>query len=151
MLSITVFVALCLGIFFKYTKLGLALRASYQNPELSSLCGLKIGTLLAIAWGLSGGIAAISGMMIAPIVFLEPNMMSSILLYALAATVLGGTDSMLGALLGGFIIGVIENLIGTYVPNSGNDLKLPIALVIILVILLIKPTGILGGKEVKKH
>lgn len=150
MLLITLIVAIGLGLFFQFTKLGLAMRASYQNPELSSLSGIKIGRLLAIAWGLSAAIAAIAGMLIAPVVFLDPNMMGSILLYAMTAAVLGGIDSMIGAVIGGLLVGIIENLIGTYLPFSGNDLKLPIALALILVVLLIKPSGILGKPVYKK-
>lgn len=150
MLFVTLLVAISLGLFFQFTKLGLAMRASYQNPELSSLSGIRIGRLLAVAWGLSAAIAAVAGMLIAPIVFLDPNMMGSILLYAMTAAVLGGTDSMIGAVVGGLLVGIIENLIGTYVPFSGNDLKLPIALLLILIMLLVKPSGLFGKPVYKK-
>jgi branched-chain amino acid transport system permease protein len=89
-------------------------------------------------------------MMIAPIVFLEPNMMLSILLYGFAGAVLGGLTSPGGAVLGGFTVGVVENLAGTYIPVVGGELKLPIALLLIIVVLVFKPTGLFGRRVVQR-
>jgi branched-chain amino acid transport system permease protein len=81
-------------------------------------------------------------MMVAPIVYLDPNMMAGILLYAFAGALLGGIDNPLGAVLGGFAVGIIENLAGAYV--VGTELKLTVALIIIVAVLVVKPSGLLG-------
>ena len=86
-------------------------------------------------------------MLIAPVVFLEPNMMLSILLYGFAGAVLGGLDSPGGAVLGGFAVGVVENLAGTYVPVIGGELKLPIALFLIVGVLVVRPNGLFGRAQ----
>jgi len=127
---------------FRHTKIGLALRAAAYNPVSSRLVGVRVGWMLALGWGLASAIGAVAGMMIAPIVFLDPNMMSGILLYAFAGALLGGITSPLGAVLGGFAVGVIENIGGAYI--VGTELKLTMALVIIVGVLTIKPSGLLG-------
>jgi branched-chain amino acid transport system permease protein len=98
--------------------------------------------MLALGWGLAGAIGAVAGMMAAPIVYLDPNMMSGILLYGFAAALLGGIDNPWGAAFGGFIVGVLENLAGAYV--VGTELKLTVALVIIVGVLVFKPAGLFG-------
>jgi branched-chain amino acid transport system permease protein len=95
-------------------------------------------------------LGAIAGMLTAPSVFLDPNMMQSVLIYAFAAAVLGGIDSPIGAVVGGLILGVGLNLIGTYIDFIGSDLRLPAALLVILVVLLVRPAGLFGKPEVKK-
>jgi len=90
---------------------------------------------------MAAAIGAIAGMLIAPVVFLEPNMMLGVLIYGFAAAVLGGLTSPLGAVVGGFLVGVFENLVGTYIPGVGNELKLPIALALIVTVLVVKPAG----------
>jgi branched-chain amino acid transport system permease protein len=143
-MGITLIVLLLLFVFFRFTPLGLAMRAAAQNPVSSRLVGIRVGWMLALGWGLAAAIGAIAGMMVAPTVFLEPNMMSGILLYAFAGALLGGIDSPLGAVLGGFAVGVIENLGGAYL--VGTELKLTMALVIIVAVLTIRPTGLMGRK-----
>jgi branched-chain amino acid transport system permease protein len=128
--------------FFRFTPLGLALRAAAVNPESAALCGIRVGSMLALGWGLASAIGAIAGMMVAPIVFLDPSMMTNVLLYAFAAALLGGIDSPVGAVLGGFLLGVLENLAGAYV--IGTELKLTFALVIIVGVLVVRPSGLLG-------
>jgi branched-chain amino acid transport system permease protein len=139
---VTLVVLLSVYLLFRHTKLGLALRAAAYNPVSSRLVGVRVGWMLAVGWGLAAAIGAVAGMMIAPIVFLDPNMMSGILLYAFAGALLGGITNPLGAVLGGFAVGVIENLGGAYV--VGTELKLTLALVIIVCVLTIKPSGLLG-------
>lgn len=134
--------------FFRFTSLGLALRATAQNPASSRLVGIRVGRMLMLGWGLAGAIGAVAGMMIAPVVFLDPNMMSGVLLYAFAAALVGGIDNPVGAVLGGFIVGVLENLIGTYV--VGTELKLSVALTVIVCVLLVKPSGLMGKKIVTR-
>ncbi len=130
--------------FFQFTKTGLALRASALNPDASRLVGVRVGWMLAIGWGLAAVLGAVAGMMTAPTVFLDPNMMQAVLIYAFAAAVLGGIDSPFGAVAGGLMLGVGLNLIGTYIDFVGAGLRLPVALLIILVVLLVKPAGLFG-------
>ncbi len=130
--------------FFQFTKIGLALRASALNPDASRLVGVRVGWMLAIGWGLAAMLGAVAGMLAAPTVLLDPNMMQAILIYAFAAAVLGGIDSPLGAVAGGLLLGVGLNLIGTYSDFVGADLKLPVALLIILIVLLVRPAGLFG-------
>ena len=140
--GVTLAVLLAVYLFFRHTSLGLAMRAAALNPVSSRLVGIRVGWMLALGWGLAAGIGAVAGCMVAPVVFLDPNMMAGILLYAFAGALLGGIDSPLGAVLGGFAVGVIENLGGAYL--VGTELKLTLALVIIVVVLTIKPSGLMG-------
>jgi branched-chain amino acid transport system permease protein len=128
--------------FFRYTPLGLAMRATAQNPLSSRLVGIRVAWMLALGWGLAAAIGAIAGLMVAPIVYLDPNMMSGILLYAFAGALLGGIDNPWGAVIGGFIVGVLENVVGAYV--IGTELKLTVALVLIVGVLIVKPAGLFG-------
>lgn len=137
-------------VFFRFTSLGLAMRAATENPVSSRLVGIRVGWMRALGWGLAALLGAVGGMMVAPIVFLEPNMMGGILIYAFAAATLGGLTSPGGAVLGGFMVGVIENLASTYIPFIGTDLKLTVALALIIGVLLIKPSGLFGQVEVKR-
>jgi branched-chain amino acid transport system permease protein len=98
--------------------------------------------MLALGWGLAAAIGAVAGMMVAPIVFLDPNMMAGILIYAFAGALLGGIDNPLGAVIGGFALGIIENLAGAYL--VGTELKLTVALLIIVGVLVVKPSGLFG-------
>src|SRR5215469_670362 len=116
-----ILLALLFG-FFRFTALGLAMRAAAENPVSSRLVGIRVGWMLALGWGLAAAIGAVAGMMVAPIVFLEPNMMAGILLYGFAGALLGGIDNPWGAVLGGFIVGVLENLAGGYL--VGEEIKL---------------------------
>ncbi len=140
---VVVLVAL-LWAFFQFTRIGLALRASALNPDASRLVGVRVGWMLAIGWGLAAMLGAVAGMLAAPTVFLDPNMMQAILIYAFAAAVLGGIDSPFGAVAGGLLLGVGLNLISSYVDFVGADLRLPMALLIILVVLLVRPAGLFG-------
>jgi branched-chain amino acid transport system permease protein len=133
--------------FFRFTPLGLAMRAAAQNPVSSRLVGVRVSWMLALGWGLAAAIGAVAGMMVAPIVFLEPNMMGGILLYAFAGALLGGIDNPWGAVVGGFIVGVLENVVGMYL---GTELKLTVALVIIITVLVLKPSGLFGRVHVAR-
>jgi branched-chain amino acid transport system permease protein len=143
-LAVVLVLVTLLWAFFQFTKTGLALRASAVNPDASRLVGVRVGWMLAIGWGLAAALGAVSGMMAAPTLFLEPNMMQATLIYAFAAAVLGGIDSPFGAVAGGLILGVGLNLISNYVGFVGASLQLPVALLIILVVLLVRPAGIFG-------
>ncbi len=140
--AVTLVVLGLVYVFFRHTRLGLAMRAAAYNPTSARLVGVRVGWMLALGWGLAAAIGAIAGIMVAPVVFLEPNMMLGILLYAFAGALLGGIDNPLGAVVGGFAVGVIENLGGAYI--VGTELKLTMALVIIIGVLLVKPSGLFG-------
>ncbi len=150
MIGVTLIVLLLLWGFFTFTRVGLAMRAAAVNPESARLVGIRVSMMTALGWGMASAIGAVAGMLIAPVVFLEPNMMLSILLYGFAGAVLGGLTSPLGAVIGGFIVGVVENLAGTYIPVIGGELKLPIALFLIVAVLLVKPAGLLGRRVVQR-
>lgn len=128
--------------FFRFTPLGLAMRGAAQNPDSANLVGIRVSMMLAMGWGLAAAIGAVAGMMIAPVVYLDPNMMSGILLYGFAGALLGGIDNPWGAVIGGLIVGVLENLLGAYV--IGTELKLTVALVLIVTVLTLKPNGLFG-------
>jgi branched-chain amino acid transport system permease protein len=137
-------------LFFQKTKLGLAMRAAALYPEQSRVLGIRVGWMLALGWGLASVVGAVSGIMIAPSLFLDPNMMQSVIVYAFAAAVLGGIESPIGAVVGGLILGVALNLLGTYVDWIGNELRLAAALAIIVAVLVIKPSGLFGRTTVQR-
>jgi branched-chain amino acid transport system permease protein len=150
MIGVTLVIVLLLYLFFRGSRLGLAMRAAAANPESARLVGIRVGWMIALGWGMSAAIGAIAGMLIAPVVFLEPNMMLGVLLYGFAGAVLGGLSSPGGAVLGGFAVGVIENLAGTFIPYFGRELKLTIALVVIVAVLLVRPSGVFGRRVVSR-
>ena len=141
-------VLLALYAFFRYTPIGLAMRAAAQNPDSARLVGIRVSWMLGLGWGLAAAIGAVAGMMVAPVVFLDPNMMAGILLYGFAAALLGGIDNPWGAVIGGFVVGVLENLLGAYV--IGTELKLTVALVLIVGTLTLKPAGLFGKHVVTR-
>ena len=150
MVAVSILLLVLLYVFFSYTRVGMAMRAAAANPASARLVGISVGWMTALGWGMAAALGSIAGMLIAPVVFLEPNMMISILLYGFAGAVLGGLSSPGGAVLGGFAVGVIENLAGTYIPVIGSELKLPIALVVIVVVLVFKPAGLFGRVVVSR-
>jgi len=134
--------------FFRFTPLGLAMRAAAQNPVSSRLVGIRVGWMLAIGWGLAAAIGSVAGMMAAPIIYLDPNMMGGVLLYAFAGAVLGGVDNPFGAVVGGVTVGVLGNLIGAYV--VGDEVKLSVALAIIIAVLVWRQSGLFGRRLVAR-
>ena len=150
MIGVTAVMLGLLYLFFRGTRLGLAMRAAAANPESARLVGIRVGWMTALGWGMAAAIGAVAGMLIAPVVFLEPNMMLGVLLYGFAGAVLGGLTSPGGAVLGGFAVGIIENLAGTFIPYFGRELKLTIALIVIVVVLMVRPGGIFGRSVVSR-
>jgi branched-chain amino acid transport system permease protein len=153
-LAVTVVLVLALWALFQFTKLGLALRASALNPTASRLVGIRVGWMLAFGWGLAAALGAVAGLFTAaaspP---LDPNMMRPVLIYALAAAVLGGLESPLGAIIGGLAIGVVLNLVVTYDTHLHLDLdrmRIPIAFLAILIVLVVRPAGLLGRSAVRR-
>ncbi|MEV0029690.1 branched-chain amino acid ABC transporter permease [Nocardia sp. NPDC050793] len=139
-----------LYLLFRYTKIGLAMRAVACNPQSARLVGIRVGTVLALGWGLAALVGAVSGVLSAPLLFLEPNMMGGVLIYAFAAATLGGFDSPGGAVAGGLIVGVAETLTGAYLDVIGTELKIGVPLVIILGVLLLRPQGLFGRAVVER-
>jgi branched-chain amino acid transport system permease protein len=150
---ITAAVMAALYLLFNHTKLGLAMRATAQNPLASRLMGINVGRMLMLGWALAGIVGAVGGILVAPILSLDLVTMLRVILFAFAAAVLGGLDSPLGAIVGGVIIGVVQNVASTYSFGPvffGPELSLPIALLVLVVILLIRPTGIFGQRAVRR-
>jgi branched-chain amino acid transport system permease protein len=147
-IMVTMGVLALVYVFFRFTPLGLAMRAVAQNPVSSRLVGIRVGWMLALGWGLAAAIGAAAGMMAAPIFYLDPNMMGSILLYSFAGALLGGIDNPWGAVIGGFTVGVLENIAGAYL--VGTEIKLSVALVIIVGVLVAKPSGLFGRRLVSR-
>ena len=136
--------------FFRFTTLGLVMRAVANSQEASRLLGVRVGWMLALGWGLAAVLGAVAGMMAAPALTLDPNLMLVVLIYAFAAAVLGGIDSPVGAVVGGLVLGVVINLLGTYVDFVGGELRLPAALTVLLAVLLIRPQGLFGHRVVRR-
>jgi branched-chain amino acid transport system permease protein len=150
-IAVSLAIVVLLAVFFRFTKLGLGLRAAAVNPAEARLVGIRVSLMLALGWGLAAVLGAVAGMMAAPpLGSFDQNLMQPILLYAFAAAVLGGVDSPIGAVVGGLALGVGVNLIGTYVDFVGADLRLPVALSVILLALLVRPTGLFGREAVRR-
>jgi branched-chain amino acid transport system permease protein len=149
--AVSLVVVALLFAFFRWTKLGLGMRATASSPDGSRLVGVPVGAMLALGWGLAAVLGAVAGMMVAPpLGSFDQNLMQPILLYALAAAVLGGLDSPLGAVVGGLLLGVGLNLVGAYVDFVGSGLRLPVALLVLFAVLLVRPTGLLGRRVVRR-
>ena len=147
-IAVTLVMLVLLFVFFRFTSTGLAMRAAAQNPESARLCGIPVGRMLAIGWGLAAAIGATAGIMVAPVLFLDPNMMGGVLIYAFAGALLGGITSPVGAVVGGLIVGVTENLVGTYLIAS--QLKLTVAFALIILVLVFRPNGLFGTAIVRR-
>jgi branched-chain amino acid transport system permease protein len=147
-IGVTLVMLVLLYAFFRFTPTGLAMRAAAQNPESARLCGIRVGRMLAIGWGLAAAIGATAGIMVAPVLFLDPNMMGGVLLYAFTGALLGGITNPIGAVVGGLIVGVTENLVGTYLVAS--QLKLTVALALIILVLVFRPDGLFGTAIVRR-
>jgi branched-chain amino acid transport system permease protein len=131
---------------FKYTKLGVAMQAASQNQLAAYYMGIPVRQLNGLAWGLSAAVAAIAGILLAPITFVHANM-GFIGLKAFPAAVVGGFGSLPGAIVGGLVIGIVESLSGFYLPEGVKDIA---AYVVVLLMLMLKPNGLFGEKLRKK-
>jgi branched-chain amino acid transport system permease protein len=148
---ITLVTVVLLWAFFRFTKLGLGMRAGALRPAAARLVGVRTNALLAVGWGLAAVLGAVAGLMTEPSQYvLQPTLMQTVLLYAFAAAVLGGLESPGGALVGGIALGIFLNLVGHYWGFVNSVLQLPVAFAALLVVLLIKPTGLFGHRTVRK-
>jgi branched-chain amino acid transport system permease protein len=139
---------LCLGLFamFKYSKLGIAMQASSQNQLAAYYMGIPVQSLNGLVWGLAAGVAAVAGLLLAPITFVHANM-GFIGLKAFPAAVVGGFGSLPGAIVGGLVIGIVESLSGFYLPEGFKDIA---PYIVVLLMLVLKPNGLFGEKLRKK-
>lgn len=149
-IGVSAVVLVLIYLLLQRTTVGLTLRAAAHHPDASRLLGVRVSWMLALGWGLASAVGAVSGIMVAPILLLEPNMMQTVIIYAFAAAVLGGIESPLGAVVGGLIVGVTVNLAGAYVPGVGGDLQLAVAFAIIVAVLVMKPNGLFGHAAVRR-
>lgn len=148
-IGVSLLVLILIYVLFNRTTFGLAMRAAALYPEVSELLGVRTGLMLGVGWGLASAVGAISGILVAPRIFLEPNMMQSVIIYAFAAAVLGGIDSPVGAVVGGLVLGVVLALIGAYVPGLA-DLRLALSLLLIVLLLIVRPSGLFGRRHVAR-
>ncbi len=150
-LVVTIVSVVALWLLFQRTKLGLGMRAAALRPASARLVGVRVDWMLALGWGLAAVLGAVAGLMgEASEYTLQPSFMQPILLYAFAAAVLGGLESPAGALVGGVALGIFLNLVGQYVHLVTSELRLPFAFAVLLVVLLIKPSGLFGRRRVRK-
>ncbi len=140
-LTVGLLLALALYAFLRLTRIGLALRAVTQNPEVARLMGIPVDRILSLAWGIGVGLGAIAGILAAPLVYLEPNALLPLLIKGFAAAVLGGMTSLPGAVIGGWLLGILENLVAGYI---ATELKTPFAFALIVAVLVVRPAGLLG-------
>ena len=149
-IAVSGLVLLAVYVLLQRTTVGLTMRAAAHHPEASRLLGVQVSWMLALGWGLAATVGAVSGIMVAPILLLEPNMMQSIIIYAFAAAVLGGIESPLGAVVGGILVGLTVNLAGAYLPGVGGDLQLAVGFAIIIAVLIVRPNGLFGRASTRR-
>jgi branched-chain amino acid transport system permease protein len=148
--GVSIAAVVALWLFFRFTKLGFGMRGISERREVAELVGIPVNRMLAIGWGLAAVLGAVAGLMAEPTQVLQPTMMHSILIYALAAAVLGGFDSPSGAVIGGLMLGVFLNLAGAYIHFVTPELRLPAAFAVLIGVLLLKPNGLLGSQQVQR-
>jgi branched-chain amino acid transport system permease protein len=146
-IGIAVGIVVLLALFFRLTRVGIALRAVSQNEVASQLMGVRVARVHSLTWGIATLLGAVAGLLIVPKLFLDPSMMFAPTLKAFAAAVLGGMTSVAGAIVGAWLLGIIETLAGAYV---STEFQASIAFLIIIVVLTVRPEGLLGKPEIKK-
>ncbi|MBC8215834.1 MAG: branched-chain amino acid ABC transporter permease [Candidatus Marinimicrobia bacterium] len=144
---VALIVMITLFLFFRYTKLGIAMKATQQNVIAARINGIRTNRITSFTWGLSSLIGAVAGILLSPVATLDPNLMMDPLLKGFAAAVLGGMTTLIGPVIGGYLLGVIENLFGAYV---SLEFKSVVAFLIIVFVLWFKPSGLFGKHYVKK-
>ncbi len=149
-IGVLVVVLFLLWLLFAKTKIGLGMRAVANNQESSNLVGIRVGSVLVLGWGLAGAIGVLAAAMLAPSAGLSGSLMLSPFLIASVAAVLGGLDSPVGAVVGGLLIGIVEAVIVGYVDFLGADMLMPVMLVILLGVLLLRPSGLFGSERVER-
>lgn len=138
--------AFTLAALFRFTRVGLALRAAAFDADKSTIVGIRVDAMLMLGWGMASVVGFVAAVLVAPRLFLSPTMMAPVLVYALAAATLGGWTSAIGAVVGGLVIGVAESVGATFLPFIGSELRLLIPLALTLAVLLLRPQGLFGQK-----
>ena len=146
-LFVTLTLMFILFLFFKYTKVGIAMKATQQNMIAARINGIRANRILSLTWGMSSFIGAVAGMMLAPIATLDPNLMMDPLLKGFAAAVLGGMTTLVGSAIGGYLLGIIETLFGGYVSLQFKSI---VAFLIIVLVLCFKPSGLFAKHYVRR-
>ncbi len=146
-LLVTLVLMVLLFLFFRYTKVGIAMKATQQNPMAARINGIRVNRILSVTWAMSSTIGAVAGMLLAPVATLDPNLMLEPLLKGFASAVLGGMTTLVGAALGGYMLGIIENLFGGYV---SLEFKSIVAFGIIVLVLCFRPSGLFAKHYVRK-
>ena len=129
---------------FQKTRLGLALRAAASNAQSSQLVGIPYTRMMILGWGMAASLGAVSGVLVASRLSLDPNMMGDVIIYAFASAVVGGMSSYVGAVVGGAIVGISQAFSTAFLPSLGSDLQLVVPMVLICVVLIFKPEGLFG-------
>ncbi len=137
---------LALYVFVQKTKIGLAMRAVSQNPEVAKALGIPVNTVLISSWAAAAILGSVAALLLTPAITLNPNAMLDPLNKAFAAAVIGGMTSLPGAVLGGYLLGIIESYVGNFVPQF----KLALAFVMVILVLVVRPHGLLGEKETRR-
>jgi branched-chain amino acid transport system permease protein len=140
------------SLLFRRTRVGLHMRAVADNPESAALAGVPVSRVLALGWGLSGAIGGLAGVLVTPLApqQLSLTTMFTVFIAASAAALFGGLDSLGGAIVGGLVIGVLEALVTGYVPALGGAMQQTTVLVVIVLILLVRPTGLFGSRRLER-
>lgn len=146
-LAVAITLMVLLFLFFRYTKVGVAMKATQQNPNAARLMGIRVGRILMLTWGISAVVGACAAFLIASTDTLDPNLMWTPQLKGFSSAVLGGMTSLPGAVAGGFLLGIIENLFGGYV---SVEFKSVVAFVVIVLVLCVKPSGLFARHYVRK-
>ncbi|MDB5680212.1 MAG: Amino acid/amide transporter rane protein 1, family [Sphingomonas bacterium] len=134
-----------LHLLFSRTRIGLMLRAAASNEQSSQLLGITVGLMFGIGWGLSAALGCLAGVLVTPRLFLDPNAMQGVLIFAIAAATVGGLDSAAGAVISGLAIGVVENWAGAYL--VGSDLRVVVPFALIVLVLTLQPSGLFGTSK----
>jgi branched-chain amino acid transport system permease protein len=148
-LGITVIALLLLGafvVFFRRTRIGWAMRATAQNREAAALVGVSVPRVFSMSWGIAAALAAAGGILLAPLIIITPDM-GIIGIKGFIAAILGGFSSLPGAVVGGIVLGILENLAGVYISSAFKDVVTFCAL---LAVLIVRPAGLLGKPEVRR-
>ena len=144
---IVAIVLIVLSLLFQKTNLGLSLRASAYSPEIARLSGVRVNEIRTLGWAIAGAAGAIAGILATPTSYLSPNSLDILLVFGFAAAVIGGLESMVGAVVGGVVLGLGVTFVSNYVSTS---LTFPTAFVFLIIILLVRPSGIVSGKRSRR-
>jgi branched-chain amino acid transport system permease protein len=144
---VVVITAVGLGLLFTRTGIGLRMRAAAFQPEVARLLGVKVGSMFTLGWALAAGVGSLAGLLVAPAVFVGPTNFDVVLVFGFTAAVLGGLDSPIGAVVGGLIVGLALSYVSGY---EGSELAPMAALVILIAVLMVRPTGLFSRPEARR-